>query len=378
MGIMEAKRALEIRLTLSKSSTKKYQALVDRASRIERVRDIALYHGAHTGRESGTGLQLQNLPRGSIKDTFRAIDDIKGADLKWLHALYGDVMELFSSVIRGMVTSSPGYTLYAADYNAIEARVLAWIAGDNAALQVFKSGLDPYKKNAAAIFSKHIEDVTDDERQIGKLAELGLGYGMGPDKFLKTCHSFRIMTMTPELAEKTVKVYRTLHSPIVKFWRDVDQAAVRAVKAKTKVKVGRVSFEGTEKYLALLLPSGRRIYYQRPEVRIERTPWGDKTARLYFWGVDSLTKKWSVKSAYGGLLTENIVQAASRDIMVEAMIRADRAGYSILFAVHDEVVSESKEGNLEKYEQILMTLPPWALGLPLKAKGYEAERYKKG
>lgn len=379
MGMNEAKRALEIRALLSKSSTKKYISLLERACR-ERVRDISLYHGAHTGRESGTGLQLQNLPRGTFKDTDRVIEDILKGDRAWLNALYGEenLMNLFSSVIRGMITATPGFKLYSADYNAIEARVVAWLAGEESALEVFRKGLDPYVRMAARIFNKKMEDVTPEERQLGKVAVLGLGFGMGAAKFEATCQNFRL-TIDPELASKAVKAYRALHPKVVRFWYGCENSAIKAVKnTGRKVKQGLLEWESNGVTLWCRLPSGRRLYYQRPSVKVEATPWGEPANKLYYYSVDSLTKKWVNSSSYGGLLTENVVQATARDVMISAMIRVDRAGYDVLFGVHDEIVSEHKNGDLKQYEALLSELPPWGKGLPVVAKGWKGSRYRKG
>lgn len=373
-----AERVLEIRQALAKSSTKKYQALVDRAGDDERVRDLALYHGAHTGRESGTGLQIHNLPKGKIKDTDQAIEILKTEDPEFIEAIYGDPMSVYSACVRGMITASPDHSLFVADYSAIEARVLAWVANDLDALNVFENNGDPYIKMAAAIFGIPENEVTPEQRQIGKIAELGLGYGMGANKFHQTCHAWGVKTVDEEMAERAVKAYRSLHKPIVRLWKNVETAAIRAVQnSRIAIKMNRVKFGMRARFLWVELPSGRRIQYYGPTCKVSTTSWGTERPTLYHWGSNSLTKKWECHSTYGALIVENIVQGIARDINLQSALRLEANGYQYLFQVHDELVSESKRGNVESFEKILTDLPAWAQGLPITAKGWNGPRYKK-
>ncbi len=376
----KAKRMLEIRQTLSKSSTKKYQAILARAGEDGRVRDLALYHGAHTGRESGTGLQLQNLPKGKIKNTDRAIEAIrKWADPEFLEMLYGDAFQVYSSCIRGMVTATTGQKLFAADYNAIEARVLAYLASDENMLEMFRKKRDPYLYRAAQIFNIPVDEVTPDQRFVGKIAELALGYQMGAGKFLQTCHAWGAKWVTPEIAEKAVRVFRADRQAVVKLWSRMERAATMAVQMPHKViKLHKIAWGVRNNSLWCQLPSGRRIHYHGPEIRKEPTPWGEFRPKLYYWSVNSMTKKWECAASYGGLLTENVVQATSRDVMFHAALRMKKAGYQYLYSVHDEIVAESANGNVEQFEKLLTELPPWAQGLPITAKGWTDFRYRKG
>lgn len=373
-----AARVLSIRQMLAKSSTKKYKAILDRAGSDGRVRDLALYHGAHTGRESGTGLQLQNLPKGKIKNTDRAIEVLKTGDMEFIETLYGDPMGVFSSCVRGMITATPGFELFVADYNAIEARVLAWVANDFGALDVFKNGIDPYVRAAARIFKIEESEVTPEQRQIGKIAELGLGYGMGANKFMQTCINWGINDVDESLSKSAVETYRKLHAPITRLWSAVEKAAIHVVtNPKHIVKLDKLRFGMRGRFLWVELPSGRRINYHGPIVKLNRMPWGQERQALYHWGVNSLTKKWECASTYGGMLVENIVQGIARDINLHAALKLDGAGYTYLFQVHDELVSETSKGSVEEFEKILMTLPKWAEGLPITAKGWSGGRYKK-
>jgi DNA polymerase len=368
------KRVLEIRQSLSKSSTKKYKALLTRAGADERVRDISMYHGAHTGRDTGTGLQVLNLPRGKIKNIDKAIEIIKTGDLGLIELIYGDPFSAFSSVIRGMITATPGSMLYDADYNAIECRILNWLAGQEDILKMFRKDIDLYVKMATRLGS--------DDRQFGKTVELAGGYQMGPGKLLATSIAWGLRGgkgITMEEAELGIKVYRDSHPKVVKMWGDMEKAAIMAVrnpskKIKTKYKINWAMQKG---FLTCELPSGRLMYYFKPEVRQEPTPWGEYRPKLYYWHIESMTKQWVCSATYGGKLVENIVQGVSRDIMFDAALRLEEKGYRYLFNAYDELVSEANQGDIREYEKILMQLPKWAEGLPIKASGWADFRYRK-
>lgn len=363
--------------------------MLNRAGADGRVRDLAMYHGASTGRESGTGLQLQNLPKGKIKNTTAAIDRVVSTgDMEYIEAVYGDPMAVFSACIRGMVTASPGFNLYAADYNAIEARVLAWIAGDEPALEVFRKDRDPYIRMASGIYGIPYETILKGVlagdayyillRQLGKTAELGCGYQMGGPKFFKTCIDWGVKGVDLDLAIKAVRAYRELHGPITKLWPRMEKLAIKAVRQPGKAFVAnRVAWGMSNNFLWCKLPSGRKLRYYGPTIKQEPAPWGEMRPKLYHWYVNSMTKKWELGPTYGGLLVENIVQATSRDLTMGAALAMKEAGYRYLFQVHDELVGESKKGNVTEFEKILTTLPPWAKGLPIVAKGWSGKRYKK-
>lgn len=376
----KARRALEIRQALSKSSVKKYEAIIARASKVDhRVRDFVLWHGAHTGREAGRGLQLQNMPRGKVKNTAFAIEEVvKSGDVDLIEMVYGDLFSTLSSVMRGMIMASEQNTLFVADFNAIEARVLSWVAGDEAGLKDFREGKDPYRVMAARIFSKPEDEITDEERFVGKGAILGLGFGMGFEKFLATCHKQGATYVTEGLARKAVEVYRRTKPSIPALWKLAEAQAIRAVNHPgTEFKALRVAYVKRGDFLECRLPSGRSIRYYRPKVSLKLTPWGHETPELSFWRVDGFTKKWCHAATYGGHLVENFVQGIARDLMVEASKRVERAGYEYLFSVHDEIVSEHQDGDLMEYERLIATTPEWAEGLPVVAKGFSDFRYKK-
>lgn len=367
-------RALEIRQSLSKASTKKYQAMITRAGSDGRVRDIGMYHGDHTGRESGTGIQVKNLPKGKIKNTDQAIEVIQTGDLEYIEMLYGDAFEVFSSCLRGMITATPGSMIYDADYNAIECRILNWLAGETEVLNDFKNGVDLYVKMANRIGS--------DNRQLGKTIELASGFQMGAAKLHQTCIDWGVnggKGITEDEAEKAIQAYRKSHPNVVKFWGAMERAAIYAVRNPDKVVRTRhgINFGMWKKFLWCELPGGKRLYYFGPEVRQEPTPWGEFRPKLYHWHIENTTKQWVCSATYGGKICENIVQATARNLMFDAALRLKSKGYNLMMTIHDEIVAESKAGSVEEYENILMQKPAWAKGLPIAVKGWTKFRFRK-
>lgn len=373
-------KALKIRQTLGKASVKKYNAMLQRVDADNRVTDYAMYWGASTGRESGKGLQLQNLVKGKIKNPELAIELINNSTLEEIRFLYGDPMEVFVSCLRSMVIASPGYELHSADYNAIEARILLWMAGDKAGIKRYLKKIDSYVLMAAKIFGILLTEVTYDQRDLGKRAELGCGFGMGAQKFMATCHKYGAKYVTLELAKRAVNIYRNLHPEVPQMWANLEMAAIKAVQRPGRViKVNRTSWKLEGEFLACTLPSGRKLRFYRPSVKHEPAPWGDLYPRLYHWQEIGPGKVWQNASTYGGKLTENVVQATARDIMVNGTLHCVKNKYRPLFSVHDETNSERKigRGNPTEYEQTITTLPIWANGLPIVAKGWKGPRYKK-
>lgn len=374
------KRVLELRQHLSKTSTAKYIAFKNRASSDNRVRGSLIYHAASTGRFGGSGVQPQNFFRPTVKDD-ELIPDLKRG-YKWLKMIREKPMECFASALRAMIIAPDGHELVGADFNAIEMRVLFWMAQDKAGLIALRLKQDLYKQMAAKIFSKPVSEITNEERHLGKTIVLGAGYGLGPTKFHASVTAQGI-EITKRLAEKSISSYRDLHSGVPEFWRATEMAAKKAVatylnKKPQVFKAGLVSFFCEKKFLWAELPSGRRLAYYNPVLKIEKTPWGDDAAKLYHHGVNPLTKKWEQAGSFGGRLVENLVQAASRDLMVDAMKRIDKAGYKVILSVHDELIAEQTKGKpVSEFVQLMEMVPDWAMGLPIKAEGWVGGRYRK-
>jgi DNA polymerase bacteriophage-type len=380
----DVRRVLEVRAEAARSSTAKLKAFRARTCRDGRLRDNLLYHGAGTGRWSGRGVQLQNLPRPSIiVDTEAAITALKREEPWWIDAFHGPPMGVVSDCLRGMLIASPGTELIAADFAAIEARALAWLAGQRDLIRLFATGSDVYRQMAAEVYGRSVDAIAKGsfERQLGKQAVLGCGYGLGAPKFRTTCAKAGI-PIDEALAERVVKTYRTTNDRIVALWRELDDAALRAVEQPgltVPAAAGRVRFRINNDFLWLILPSGRPLAYAKPRIKDVETPWGELRPQATYLGVNSVTRAWERQRAYGGKWTENVVQAVARDLLAAAMLRLEQAGYRIVLSVHDELVAEvpAGAGSLQEFEATMCQLPDWANGCPVAAEGWRGLRYRK-
>lgn len=369
-----AQRVLEIRSKLNKASTKKYDAMLARMDTDNRVRDILLYAGASTGRWAGSGIQIQNLPKGTDDDQETCIEIMKLRDLELFQMCYADPMKAISSVIRGMICAPEGKIIRAFDYNAIEVRVLFWLSDCKLGLQEYHDKVDLYKAMASIIFNKPISEITDYERFVGKTAVLGCGYGMGAKKYDMT------NGVGPEVAQKAVTGYRSRYKEVPKFWKALETAAFECVVKGdgASAQVGKLFFQMHKKFLTITLPSGRRVFYWYPSIKQTMSDFGPRE-QVHFWYVDSQKKKWVEGSIWGGTWAENVCQAVAREVMVPAMLDLEIHGYTPLFSVHDEIVTEDDIGfgSLKEMESIMLELEPWAKGLPIAVGGWERPRYKK-
>ena len=373
------RRVLELRQEVSKSSVAKLVAFMECRCSDSRVRGLLMYHGAATGRWSGRLVQPQNFPRGDFKHTVieGAIPLVLNKDLEGIDALYGSVHSLISSMLRACFIAKPGHTLFSADYSAIEARVLAWLAGEKDVLDVFRSGQDIYCHAATGIYGRTITPIDKDERQIGKVAVLALGYQGGVKAFQSMASAYNL-EIADEKADEIKNAWRKANARIVSWWAALENAALDAVHSGVGVAPG-VVFGVEDNWMWCQLPSGRKLWYSKPRLVERETPWGALRTSVKCDGVNSVTKKFEPFDLYGGLLAENIVQAVSRDLMASAMLRLEDAGYPIIMTVHDEVVAESsvEKGTLAEFTDILCKLPSWAKGLPLTAEGWTGQRYRK-
>lgn len=390
----EVRRVLELRRSLGRTSTKKYEAIARSICADGRIRDLLAYHGAGTGRWAGRRVQPQNFPRGSISgdmDTFVA--DAKRYDTETLRLIYGDPMELLATALRGALIAPEGRVLNVADYAAIEARVVAWLAGQLDKLEMFAKGVDMYKAAASSIFSIPADKIAKDsrERQIGKAAELGLGFQMGSKKYVTNVFDTTGIVITEEFSEQVVKAWRAKNDRIVAFWSDIQAAAIEAITrgpGKAAVPCGKLAWAQRGRFLHVKLPSGRLLSYCDPRVeeklvegtRADGTKYSFTAPSIRFMGIDSKTHQWTSQFTYGGSLTENVTQAVARDLMRDAMHRLERTGvYETVLTVHDEVVAESDAaaGSVEEYENLVSQIEPWAAGLPVKAEAWRGGRYQK-
>lgn len=374
------RRVLEIRQSLSKTSVKKFPAIRACVGFDGRIRGMTAYHGATTGRFAGRLVQLQNLPRGNVKKAEKLAKYVTALSLQDMACLADDPMELFSSLVRSSLIPSPGKQLFVADYANIEGRVLAWMAGQEDLVRQFAEGDDVYKHMAAAIYKTTYDQVTDDQRQVGKQAVLGCGYGMGWAKFITTCEEKAGITIPEPLAKATIDAYRTKNDCIPGMWYGVEKAAKAAVKAPGSVhRANMCVFKVEGQYLFIKLPSGRCLSYYQPRMRSKPTPWGGEGEEITHMGKDAFTGQWTRMGTYGGKLVENIVQAVARDILVYGMRCIAAAGYDLLTTVHDEIIAERAigQGSVHEFETLMASLQPWADGCPVKAEGWSGVRYRK-
>lgn len=375
----KVRKVLEIRRQLSKTSVKKFYAMRNATGEDNRLRDLLMYHAASTGRWGGKLVQLQNLPRGTISDTDECIEIIKNKDYGTFNMFYGqDALGALSSSIRGMIVAKPGHELVVSDYASIEARVLLWLAGDKDAVAKYEQGIDLYVDMAKTIYRK--KDISKTERQLGKAAILGSGYGMGPDKFYATCLSWG-MEIDRDLAESTIQAYRSKYRKVVEFWYATDAGVKTLIRRGSGAYINTaypVEWTYNGKTLRCVLPSGRSLYYLRPIIKQVDSPWGRRD-QVFYRGVDSKTKQFTNIKTYGGKLVENIVQAVARDIMAWSMLRLESRGYNVTMSVHDEIIAEEPVGkvDIKEFESIMCEKEDWYKGCPIAAEGWKGSRYRK-
>lgn len=375
-----AKQFMALRARLAKSSTKKYEAMERSACADAHIKGCFQFYGANrTGRFAGRLVQLQNLPQNHMEDLAVARSLVRDNDYETVRLLYDSVSDTLSELIRTALIPEPGHRFIVADFSAIEARVIAWIAGEQWRLDVFRNGGDIYCASASQMF--HVPVVKHGEnghlRQKGKIAELALGYGGGANA-LKAFGADK-MGMTEEEMVNTVDLWREASPRVCALWRALERAAIRCVVHKTPQvsALGGIRFEMECGILWMTLPSGRRIAYYGAEYGPSRFH-RDRRA-LSYMGVDQKTKRWGRVETWGGKLAENVTQATARDCLRDTMLALEDAGYDIRAHVHDEVIiSEPRNGRtVEDVSAIMGRELPWAPGLPLRGDGYACDFYMK-
>lgn len=374
----EVLRVLRLRQELGKTSVKKYQAMQEAVCADGRVHGLLQFYGANrTGRWAGRLVQVQNLPQNHLADLDLARSLVREGDTETLELLYGNVPDTLSQLIRTAFIAKEGHTFVVADFSAIEARVIAWLADERWRLDVFRTHGKIYEASASAMFHVPIEEITKGNplRQKGKIAELALGYQGGPGALI-TMGALRMGLDEGELPELVAK-WRKANPAIVRLWYEVDRAATEAVEAGGPVTIRhRVRFSVDRGILWITLPSGRKLAYMRP--RITQNRFGGKS--ISYEGMDQSSKQWRRTETYGGKLVENIVQGIARDCLATAMIRLDEMGYDIVMHVHDEVILEVPVNRADALEEACAMMGEpiiWAPGLPLRADGYVTPYYKK-
>ena len=375
----EVAKVLSLRQEMAKTSVKKYQAMLEALGDDNRVRGLLQFYGANrTGRWAGRLVQVQNLPQNHLPDLDSARNLVLDNDLEFLEILFGNVPDTLSQLIRTAFVAPEGHTFIVADYSAIEARVIAWLADEKWRLEVFATHGKIYEASASKMFNVPIESVTKGSalRQKGKVSELALGYQGGPNALI-TMGALKMGILEDELQE-LVSSWREANPSIVDLWAKVNRAAIKAVDENTTVNLPHgVSISASPKVLNIHLPSGRALAYVEPELVTNRF---GKTG-LSYMNMDQTTKRWERVESYGGKLVENIVQAIARDCLADALLILDGCGYRAVMHVHDEVVIEVPVQVAEKELRTVTALMglniPWAKGLHLTADGYLTNYYKK-
>jgi DNA polymerase bacteriophage-type len=396
----EVKLVIEICISSGKTSLAKYSKMLERADENGTIKEILQYHGAHTGRWAGRGIQIQNFPRSGEGD-FTTLETLLWGDEEMFSLFYSDIPKVLSSMLRKVILAPKGNTFFGADFSQIEARVLAWLAGQKSKLEAYEQGVDIYCQTASSIFGTKISKEDKAERQVGKVAELALGYGGGIGAFVTMSSQYNVdisplyesmwkkanpyekqqaelsyqrfggmatkeVGLTADLIKQR---WRNANKAIVDYWERVEEAARMAIRneglsVKSLYTVSRVR-SGT-RFLQCRLPSGRVFSYLDPSC--------DRDGALSY-----RTPKFGETKTYGGELVENLVQAISRDIMAEAMVRLEEA-FPTAFTVHDEIVCVPKENtgrSYKEFERIMLETPVWANKLPIDVECWKGERYGK-
>ncbi len=436
--------ALELRQDAAKASVKKINSALAGRSADGRAKGLFFFHGATTGRWAGRRIQPQNLQRPAKgANVEQIITDVLTGSLELVEMLHGSALAAIGNAIRGIVCAAPGKRLIAADLANIESRVLAWLAGEEWKLGTFRnydtfvydeagqqipepgkpgefrrSGPDVYVVGYAQSFGIDPKDVTSDQRLIGKVQELALGYQGGVGAFQSMGRLYNVdigksydmlREMQPEFARQATEAYadrgkrsgipeqtwiaseivklgwRAANPRIVELWRDLEESALRALSQPgERIACGRLCFLKSGSFLWVQLPSGRPLCYPFPRLSDKTMPWPDKNGKPAvkptFTYKTEINRQWVDSYAYGGLWTENVTQATARDILADALKRLDTAGYPIVLHAHDEAVAEVPQGfgSVEEFCQLMSAAPEWAAGCPIAAAGWEGARYRKG
>lgn len=371
----EAMDMLKLRLQMAKSSVKKYQAADRYICSDGRAHGLFQFSGANrTQRWAGRGIQLQNLPQNHISTLDEARDLVKMGCFDMVESIYGNTPDILSQLIRTMLIAKPGCIFTITDFSAIEARVLAWLAGETWRLDAFMRGEDIYCASASQMFGVPVvkHGINGELRQKGKVAELACGYG-GAAGALISMGALEQGLKESELPG-IIESWRTANPKIVQFWWDIEKAAVDTIKDHKERTVGRIGFQFYANTLWIVLPSGRKLAYIKP--RLQPNRFGRMA--VTYEGLNA-ANKWARGETYSGKLAENITQATARDLLAEAMWRMEQAGLSIVGHVHDEVILEVPAGSITVDEvcAIMNQNPEWADGLPLSSAGYTGTYYFK-
>lgn len=377
----KAQQVLAIRREMGKTSNKKYSAMQTCVCKDGRIHGLLQFCGAaRTGRWAGRLVQVQNLPQNHLESLDYARYLVKQGDLDEFEMNYGNVTQVLSELIRTAFIAAPGHTFHVCDFSAIEARVIAWLAGEEWVLDVFRTNGDIYCANASRMFKVPVEKHGQNAalRQKGKIATLALGYGGGVSA-LEAMGGSKL-GLTEDEEKEIVKLWRDSNPRIVKMWGIIEKAAISAIKTGKSVTVHRgIQIGRRWGMLTITLPSGRTICYPRAVIETEYNDgWRGDHETIEYEGLNQTTKKWGSIRTYGGKLTENIVQAVARDILGIVILRAREKGLPVVFHIHDEIIVEATpDQTLDQVEALFSEPIDWCRDLPLKGAGYSTPYYLK-
>ena len=378
-----ARALIEVRIKANKAATKKLAAMERLSVNDGRAHGAFFYHGARTGRWTSKGLQLQNM----VRITFAGVElevaiDCLDEPLDWIEILFDNINTYSSKLVRPMFIAAPGKTLISADFSSIEAKVLLWLANDKKGLELYAQGKDLYVWMASKIFNVPYDEIFEghenkikkysDFRFVGKQCILGLGYGMGTDRFIAQCLTYG-QVVSRSLAERAVKTYRKTFRSVTKLWRQYEQAFRNCIEIRKTIKVNNIVFRYKNKNVYIDLPSGRSLSYQNVSI--------DEYDRICYMGVHSKTKKWTKLDTWGGTIVEHVDQALSRDIFAQAMMRLENNDFPVVLHTHDEPICEVliNKANLVEFRKHLNYKEPWLKGCPVSSdSGWAGHRYRKG
>lgn len=376
---------LSLRKELSKTSVKKYYAMVNCAGKDDRVRGTFQFYGANrTGRWAGRLLQLQNLAKNYVNNISIPREMVRRRDLEAIELCYDKVADILSQLIRTGLIAPKTKTLAVADFSAIEARVISWLADEDWRMEVFRGDGKIYEATGAKMFGVPISAITkgSDLRQKSKISELALGFG-GSLGALRRMGGEKMGLADAEMAS-LVRRWRQANPGIVALWEDLESAAKKAIKYRAPFEAanGKIVIDCDDENMMVQLPSGRKLFYRHPCIKTKaKAKISTMAPSIWYEGVIQETKHWGEVDTYGGKLTENCVQAIARDLLASTLMSLSDKGYPVIAHIHDEVIVEVPEAQAEehydKVKAIMEITPPWAEGLPLKADGYITPFYLK-
>ena len=377
----DAQELIELRQDMAKTSSKKYTAMLKCVCSDGRIHGLLQFYGAaRTGRWAGRLVQVQNLPQNHLASLDYARSLVKRGDLDEFTDNYSNPTHVLSELIRTAFVAAPGHVFHVCDFSAIEARVIAWLAGENWVLDVFREGGDIYCRTASKMFGVPVEKhgANAELRQKGKIAVLALGYGGGVSA-LEAMGGARL-GLSEDEEKEIVQLWRKSNQNITQLWQTLESAAIKAIQTGESVRVNRGIVVGRQwGMLTITLPSGRTLCYPRVSIGIERNDgWRGDHEIIEYEGTNQTTKKWGKIRTYGGKLTENVVQAIARDILGVVILRAREAGLPVVFHIHDEIIVEAAPGQtLQQVEDLFSKPITWCSDLPLKGAGYTTPYYLK-